>query len=895
MKSISFLLHYHTFPGQQVRLAYSIDGGEITRAVLTDGGDDLWTITIQAADDAKHIRHAYIITDEQGHTLRTEPNSWRIFYFNHRSSVYFADAWADHTLDEMYHRSAFAQSIMLPRSGSKLHMEHQSAPCLLLLNTIPAPEGLRWAVVGDREHWGEWNPNKARLLYRTDTYEWALPVSRQDFTDGVNYKYILVNPNDPTQVVWEEGNNRTLPDIPAEVSASVIRMDAAPRMNCARFRGAGSVIPVFSLRSEGSFGVGDFGDLDLYVCWAADTGQRAVQLLPINDTTRSGTRQDSYPYSGISVFALHPVYLDPREWKNSKAYAEHREEGKRINAEPELDYEEAFRLKMAFAHSLYKEIGRDTLASTAFKQFYTAQREWLRPYTCFCALRDLNGTANFRDWPEEQRVYRELPAALEADAEKLCSFYAFVQFLLHRQMLRVHEHARELGVILKGDIPIGISRDSVPAWVDTRLFHFDGQAGAPPDAFAVNGQNWGFPTYDWELMAQDDYLWWRSRLAHMQQYFDAYRIDHVLGFFRIWEIPSTQIYGLSGYFRPALPYTAEEIRSRGFTADIERLSYPYIPYQKVRQIIHDTGNERFAELYLERTDDSVYTLKVPFRSQRETARLVKDEAARKILWDLATEVLFIRDPEHPETFHPRIAGQLTTAFQTLSEQDRNIFNGLHDHFFYVRHNDFWAEEAMKKIPAVTGCADSLNPKLTLYPLHGNGMLPCAEDLGMVPTSVKGVLDRLHILSLEIQRMPKEYGVRFGNPATYPYMSVATIATHDMPPLRLWWKEDCGQTQDFWHQALGQQGEAPEEASPEICEKVLIQHLQAPSMLCLPALQDWLAISPELRSTHPEKEQINVPANANHYWRYRMHITLEQLIQASGFNEKIRGLIAAAGR
>ena len=175
------------------------------------------------------------------------------------------------------------------------------------------------------------------------------------------------------------------------------------------------------------------------------------------------------------------------------------------------------------------------------------------------------------------------------------------------------------------------------------------------------------------------------------------------------------------------------------------------------------------------------------------------------------------------------------------------------------------------------------------------MLACAEDLGMVPASVPEVLAKLRILSLEIQRMPKAYGVRFGRLEDNPYLSVATIATHDMPPLRLWWDESREQTQAFWTEALGHDGEAPAEALPEVCEEVVARHLASPSMLCLIALQDYFGIDAALRRPDYTNEQINVPANPNQYWRYRMHITLDTLIRATHFNEKLRALVKRSGR
>ena len=468
-------------------------------------------------------------------------------------------------------------------------------------------------------------------------------------------------------------------------------------------------------------------------------------------------------------------------------------------------------------------------------------------------------------------------------------FYTYVQYLLHEQMTRVHAEARKVGVVLKGDIPIGISRDSVPAWVDGRLFHFDGQAGAPPDDFAVHGQNWGFPTYNWDEMAKDHYQWWRNRLQHMQHYFDAYRIDHVLGFFRIWEVPSHQVYGLLGHFRPALPFSESEIRAWGFTADVKRYCVPRVSKERMAELVKQSGDADFQTKHFTLSAHGDYELNPEYRAQVK-AWLMPESPARSLLLDAACEVLFVPDPDRKGYYHPRVGAQQTDAFAHLSAQDQAVFAHLHEDFFYHRNNQYWADEAMKKIPVVTQSHDAENLSVMLRPVPSQGMLPCAEDLGMVPASVKGVLNRLNILSLEIQRMPKEMGVRFGNVANNPYLSVATIATHDMAPLRLWWTENREQTQTFWRDALHHPGEAPQEATPAVCREIVESHLQSPSMFCLLALQDWLAISPELRSTHPEQEQINVPANPNQYWQYRMHLTLEALSKREAFNHQLKELI-----
>lgn len=887
MKTIHFRIDYRTKWGQLVQVVYSVDGGRTAELTLQCHGESQWLGSVPIADEARHLRHAYRIVDEQGKTVRVEADSWRLFYFNHRSEVCFCDAWADEPLPYLYHRTAFAQNVMLPTAAEAQRMEQLSAPCLLLLHATPPTEGRQWAVVGSTPAWGSWQIERARPLQRTGTYEWALPVTRSDFEQGVTYKYVLLDPTAPDRSVWEKGGDRTLSAPGSPVRSSLVKQDEAPRIALPAWRGAGVVIPVFSLRSEGSMGVGDFGDLRLFVRWAADAGMRAVQLLPINDTTRSGSWRDSYPYNGISVFALHPIYIDVREWRHSRAYAEAQAEGARLNALPELDYEAAFALKMRFLRRLYEENGTAVLKSDGYARFVASCSCWLDGYARFCALRDRFHTANFRQWPDAASLPQFERDALRREER----FYKYVQYLLHRQMELVHQTARELGVLLKGDIPIGVCPDSASAWLQSRLFHFNGQAGAPPDAFAVRGQNWGFPTYNWDEMAKDGYLWWRQRLAHMSRYFDAYRIDHVLGFFRIWEVPSVQIDGVLGHFRPALPLTVSEIEAFGFTGDVAVLTRPLVTAAHVAELKATYGEQEVAPFF--EPCEGGFTLRAPFGSQRAIVRAgVNNAALRRALLDAVTEVIFVADPDQPDHYHPRVSAQLTARFAALPEAQREAFNRLHDNFFYVRHNEFWATEAMKKLPVITQSVDAERPAVCLCPLDGAGMLPCAEDLGMVPASVKGVLERLNILSLEIQRMPKEYGVRFGNPAHNPYMSVATIATHDMPPLRLWWNENREQTEAFWHEALGHPGEAPDSATPEVCEEVVRRHVGSPSMLCLLALQDWLAISPTLRAADPANEQINVPANPDQYWRYRMHLTIEHLIRSTGFSEKLRGLIAS---
>jgi 4-alpha-glucanotransferase len=258
----------------------------------------------------------------------------------------------------------------------------------------------------------------------------------------------------------------------------------------------------------------------------------------------------------------------------------------------------------------------------------------------------------------------------------------------------------------------------------------------------------------------------------------------------------------------------------------------------------------------------------------------KERYAMPYTKDCETDVLFVEDPYQPGTYHPRINGFDTESFKALPESERKAYYSLHDDFYYHRHNDFWYGEAMKKLPALIDSTD---------------MLVCGEDLGMIPACVPAVMEELRILSLEIQRMPKAYGCSFDNPANYPYYSVCTTSTHDMSGIRGWWEEDPQLTQRYWNDMLRQRGKAPSECEAWVCEAIVRQHLDSPAMLTILPLQDWIAIDEHLRHADHASERINVPANPFNYWRYRMHLTLEELLDADDFNRQVYRLVAQSGR
>jgi len=458
-------------------------------------------------------------------------------------------------------------------------------------------------------------------------------------------------------------------------------------------------------------------------------------------------------------------------------------------------------------------------------------------------------------------------------AHRETDFYSFMQYLLHCQLSEVKEYAHKKGVALKGDIPIGVHRHSVEVWTNPELFNRDTQMGAPPDDFSVFGQNWGFPTYNWPAMEKENYAWWKRRFQKMADYFDAYRIDHILGFFRIWEIPTDAVQGLLGQFSPALPYTSDELVAAGIPFDEERMAEPFI-HENFLSVFFGEYTEEVTRLFLDPIGKQQFRLKSFCNTQLKIKNLFRghyDAKAIRIrngLTELCAEVLFVRDRQDPNKFHPRIAAQFTYSYRYLDNAVKQAYNRLYDDFFYHKHNDFWREQAMKKLPPL---------------ISATSMMACGEDLGMVPQCVPSVMQELQILSLEIQRMPKTAHTLFSDLKHLPYLSVCTTSTHDMSPIRAWWEENKEVTQRYYNLVLGHEGEAPDECTPEICREILELHLQSSSLWVIIPWQDWIAIDGELRYPDPHAERINIPANPKHYWQYRMHISLDDLLKADRFN------------
>ncbi len=847
-----------------------------------------WTVDItMTAKPETFIDYYYSVMNgdtEMRHEWLAEPHRLEFSAVKGvRYTVY--DHWIDIPEDAYMYSSAFTECVNARKRA--LSTKTESARTVRL--KVRAPQlrnGEHLAIVGADPLLGDWELDKALPMTEHEYHEWVISIDAGKLQSSrMEFKFFIENEKEKVPAVWENSDNRTV-DLPEIQDGEVIVYELTQAyFPIHEWKGAGTVIPIFSLRSEGSFGVGDFGDLKKMIDWADKTGQRVLQVLPINDTNMTRTWQDSYPYNSISIYALHPQYTDFRqlpELKDAELKKKYEDLRQELNALSQIDYERMFEAKMSYLHDLFAQEWKTVSRRASYKQFFEQNKGWLVPYAQFCYYRDLYGTASFTEWP----------AKLPKPEKQVLDFWYFVQYNLDQQMHSAHEYARAHRVVLKGDIPIGISRDGVEAWVEPKYFNLNGQAGAPPDAFSANGQNWGFPTYNWDAMLEDGCQWWVRRFRKMAEYFDAYRIDHVLGFFRIWEIPINAVHGLLGQFSPALAMTPAEVEGYGLQWQQDFFTTPFIADWTLDRVFGERA-QYVKDTFLDRKHDDIWQMKPEFDTQRKVEAWYKtacqtvpsseaDALAnmRDGLYALISDVLFVPDRKNTNMFHPRIGVQNDFIYETLCEGDKYNFNRLYNDYFYRRNNQFWYTEAMKKLPRLT---------------QATRMLVCAEDLGMVPDCVPWVMNELRILSLEIQSMPKDPKVRFGKLSHNPYRSVCTISTHDMATLRQWWDEDEERTQAYYNTSLRRSGAAPHPLPGWLAKDIVSRHLTSPSMLCLLSLQDWLAIDEKLRLPDQNAERINIPANPRHYWRYRMHLNIEQLMAADEFNETIKTLITQSGR
>lgn len=894
MTTIHFYLRFRSTYGQTFFVSGNIpelgNGDPQKAKPINYLNDELWHESIDIPGDTPAFTYRYILRNSDGYESIEWPTDRLIDVASMKSpEVQVIDMWNySGEFENAFYTQPF-QHTLFQYAGEKVkagstkgvnHIFRVKAPLLANNETL--------CLCGSDETLGKWESEKC-IVMRKEGNWYTVGINLSKSTFPIAYKYGVYNTALKQFVRFEDGDNRVLYGMVKK--QLVLLHDGFAHLPNNTFKGAGVAIPVFSLRTKQGLGVGEFNDIKPLTDWAKQVGLKLIQLLPINDTSATNTWTDSYPYSAISAFALHPQYINLETVAGKKHVALLKgltKNKETLNALEDIDYEAVMELKWKHLKTLYATMRNEWLVDADYQMFYEEHKNWLQPYAAFCQLRDKYKTTEFHTWKTHSSYDEKAITKLFATSAKgfdEVGIHLFVQWHLHLQLKAAVDYAHANGLVVKGDIPIGIYRHSCDAWQQPELYNMNYQAGAPPDDFAVKGQNWGFPTYNWQRMQEGGFAWWKQRFAQMSLYFDAFRIDHILGFFRIWSIPMDAVEGIMGKFVPSLSIHVNEFGEKGIWFDYNRYCKPFIN----EKIVQDSFGEKasFAkETFLNDIGWGAYELKEPFNTQRKVedwfALHTEVDAWIKLkLFDLISNVILFEEAGSNGTeFHFRIGMESTTSYQYLEGHVKTQLSDLFVNYFFKRQDDFWRKQAMQKLPALKASTH---------------MLICGEDLGMVPDCVPGVMKDLGLLSLEIQRMPKDPTTKFFHPADAPYLSVVTPSTHDMSTIRGWWEENQANTQEFFNKQLGQWGDAPFFCEPWINRAIITQHMYSPAMWSIFQMQDLLGSSAELRRQDPNAERINVPANPKHYWRYRVHIGLEDLIKAEAFNEDLKVLLSSSGR
>ena len=919
---VTFQLRFHTRPGQSLWLSgpHELLGNDNLEAAipLQFLDSETWQVTLlipPGAVPVTGIPYYYCLREADG-TLARDWGKDRILNLPSCAvkELQIIDSW-NHPgfYENAFYTEPFKEVLLkanhtevrVPAPEKVTHLFKAKAPLLQKNQTL--------CCLGSAPALGQWNVARPVLLNRLQDQDFlTVELNLEPQAFPLSYKYGVYDVEKKAFVRYEDGADRLLTNTLSPERLTIVN-DGFARLPSTTWKGAGVAIPVFSLRTEQSFGVGEFTDLKPLVNWCRRTGLKLIQILPVNDTTATHTRTDSYPYAAISAFALHPLYLNLRQVAGPRHQAllhSFEPERRRLNGLDALDYEAVIQAKQTILKQIFPLQKQETLQSPDYLRFFEQNRQWLVPYAAFCYLRDRYRTPDFSSWPQYSRFHADEIAALgarDSTAHEDIALTYFVQYHLHLQLQEASEYAHAHGVILKGDIAIGVSRFGADVWQEPQLYHLDRQAGAPPDAFGIKGQNWSFPTYNWPRMKQDGFAWWKRRFEQMGRYFDAFRIDHILGFFRIWSIPLNAVEGILGHFEPAIPVSAAELACRGVSIPPDRLVQPFITEEVLKEIFGNVAAAIGVDLarlidivrnkFLDPAGSDQFRLKKEFATQRQVESFFQSQqdtslnrALRDGLYDLISNVVLLSGEQASATdsaetsgsrqFHLRFSIESTSSFKYLDRDTKGRLKDLYIDYFFRRQDEFWRREALQKLPELK---------------RATSMLVCGEDLGMVPACVPETMKELGLLSLEVQRMPKRMDQQFFRPAGAPYLSVVTPSTHDMSTIRGWWREDRTVAQRFYNQELGRPGAAPESCEPWINQAIVEQHLASPAMWSIFQLQDLLGMDEQLRRANPEEERINVPANPKNYWRYRVHLTVEQLLEAASFNDTLKRAIARAGR
>jgi len=895
---IHFKIPYFTYWGQRLLVSGDIPelgNGDLTKALaLNYQSPEDWYAEVEVnRTEVIQFNYKYVLLNDQtgkyveewGDDRQLTIDSTKIDHF------FCVDVWnSQGSIDNVFLSTPF-QKVLLSRDNltenakSTTKFTHIFKVKMPLLKNNEAI-----CLIGDCYAMGNWSTNNPLLLTKADSNWWKAEVDLDKTQNEVHYKYGIFDTENKQFRYFESGPDHIVPIIKSKKTL-VQKSDGFVRVTNNLWKGAGVGLPVFSIRTKKSFGVGDFVDMKLFIDWAEKVGLKLIQVLPLNDTIGTHSDADVLPYAAISAFALNPLFLNlPAMGKLSATHPlqkKYKAKQVELNASDLVPFMDVINFKLQYSKELYLQQKDKFLQDINFIKFFADNEFWLAPYAVYCVLRDRFGTSDYRQW-KEFAIY---------DAKKMADFYLpeydnfddiavnyFMQYYLHVQLSEAAKYAHEHDVVLKGDIPIGVNRNSLDTWVLPELFNMHMQAGAPPDMFSVKGQNWELPTYNWEVMEKTGFDWWKKRFGQMSNYFDTFRIDHILGFFRIWQIPTNQVEGIMGHLNPSIPIHINEFAEKGLWFDYNRFCKPYITDSILWDFFGKEASWVKANC-LQIEDGWVLRLKVLYQSQLVVGKMYEEgkisERIKSGLFDLISNVLFFeKEGSNGTQFYPRFGMESLPTYRDLDNYTKDRLHELYVDYFYRRQDANWYQSGMEKLPALK---------------RATNMLICGEDLGMMTPCVTAVMKELGILSLEVQRAPKSNKREFFHPSKAPYLSVVTPSTHDMSTIRGWWEEDRAVTQRFYNSQLGHWGEAPYFCDWWICRDIILQHLYSPAMWTIFQMQDLLSISDQIRRPNPHEERINVPSNSKFSWRYRLHINMEDLLEKDDFNAELKNYIIQSGR
>ncbi|MCL2230984.1 MAG: 4-alpha-glucanotransferase [Treponema sp.] len=656
-------------------------------------------------------------------------------------------------------------------------------------------------------------------------------------------------------------------------------------------RKLGAAVPVGALRSKNGIGVGEFADLAEFAVLCRKMKIGLIQILPVNDTGF-----ESSPYSSLTAFGLHPLYLSI-EGLDEYAKADNSIKTRIKNAREKFDsykrfnHYEVLKEKLEICRMIYSIVKADIVKSADMASWID-KNSWVKEYAVYRRLKEKNDQKSWKDWKEYSTV-------TAADIQKLWNdkslaeehfFWVWLQKALDTQFAKASKAITDAGLIMEGDLPILMNEDSCDVWANPEIFNRELSAGAPPDMYSPEGQNWGFPIYNWEAQEKDNFAWWKKRLSVAQKYYQAYRIDHVLGFFRIWASSPNDYSSALGRFVPYTPVTAGDLKRLGYDmGKIRWVSRPHIPTGEVWDALKINWGSLYTEDELKTAAEKVFSkalvrlyseeiwlFKKKIKGEKDIDALGLHPAVRNYLLGKWKDRLFLEYQRG--RFFPVWYFRNSTAYKSLSQDEKNGLEAL-------------LEKRSRKSEKIWS---RLGMKLLSVLVESSPMLPCAEDLGAVPACVPKVLSRLKILGLRVVRWFRVWE-REGQPyipfEEYPHLSVCTPAVHDSSTVREWWERetDQGQFSGF----LGVPS-LPRIYNPGTAKAILSKTASARSRYRVFQIQDLLHLSNNWYSENPADERVNVPGTANEFnWTYRLPATIgdimkdKELIQSVAEISRIR--------